>query len=112
MVEVNGIELKEINMEEQQESTVVRFEEKGDEFIGKYIGFVEYEKEGEKNIFYKFVDLNDDEEEYILFPTSVLKTKMARVPLDAIVKIVYQGQVKSNKSRYKYKDFQVFAGVE
>jgi hypothetical protein len=111
-MEVNGIELKEINMENDNESTVVRFEEKGDEFIGKYIGFVEYEKDGEKNIFYKFNDINGDDEEFIMFPTSVLKTKMARVPLDAIVKIVYVGKVKSNKSRYSYKDFQVFAGVE
>ena len=111
-MDVNGIELKEINMKDEGESEVIRFEEKGDEFIGKYIGFVEYEREGEKNIFYKFQDINGDDEEFIMFPTSVLKTKMSRVPLDAIVKIIYLGKVKSNKSRYEYKDFQVFAGIE
>lgn len=112
-MEINGVELKEINMkDDNNESEVVRFEEKDDEFVGRYIGFVEYEKDGEKNIFYKFQDIDDSDMEFVMFPTSVLKTKMARVPLDALVKIVYLGEVKSNKSRYKYKDFAVFAGME
>ena len=102
----------EFNEEERKESEVVRFEEEGDEFIGKYLGFVEYEKDGEKNIFYKFQDIDDDEIEFIMFPTSVLKTKMERVPLDKPVKIVFLGQVKSKKSRYNYKDFDVFIGSE
>ena len=80
---------------EEKKSDVVRFEEKGDEFIGVYLGFVEYEKDGEKNIFYKFADADDEEMEYVMFPTSVLKTKMERVPLDRPVKIVYLGKVKS-----------------
>ena len=103
------MEWKEVEVQtENRESEVVRFEEEGDQFIGRYLGFVEYEREGEKNIFYKFVDVDDDEIEFVMFPTSVLKTKMARVPIDAAVKIVYLGKEKSQKSRYIYKNFDVF----
>ena len=38
----------EFEPEERKEATVVRFEEEGDSFVGRYIGFVEYEKEGER----------------------------------------------------------------
>jgi len=98
----------EFEAEDRKEAEVVRFENEGDSFVGRYVGFVEYERDGEKNIFYKFVDVDDEEIEFIMFPTSVLKTKMERVPLDAAVKIEYLGKKKSEKSKYSYKDFEFY----
>jgi hypothetical protein len=100
----------EIEPKEENEAIVVRFEEKGDEFIGKYMGYVEYKDKttGEDKIFYKFVDLDDEEINYIMFPSSVILNKMKMVPLDAPVKIVYEGLKKSEKSKFKYKDFSFY----
>lgn len=97
---------------EYKEKETVRFEEKGQKFVGKYIGFFEFEGSFGPGIGYNFVDPDDAELEFVMFGDSVLKTKMERVPLDAIVKIVYQGKKKSEKTGRMYKDYKFFLAKE
>ena len=97
---------------EYKESEKVTFEEPGKEFVGKYIGFFEFEGSYGPGVGHKFVDVDDDELEYVIFQDSVLKSKMARVPLDAIVKIVYLGKKKSEKTGRMYKDYKFFIAKE
>jgi hypothetical protein len=89
---------------EYKESERVVFEEKGQEFIGEFIGFFEFEGAYGPGIGYKFVDVDDPELEYTIFGDSVLKTKMKNVPVNAIVKIVYEGKKKSEKTGRMYKE--------
>jgi hypothetical protein len=96
---------------EEKQSEVVKFEEKGDEFIGVFRGIVEYSNANGEGKFYKFEDVDDEEKEFIIFPTTVLETKFKRVPLDAMVKIVYLGKKKSEKNpKYSYKDYDIYIG--
>lgn len=106
-MEWNKIEIKS---EERKEATLVRFETAGDEFIGVLKEIVEYNKNGEDKMFWKFVDMDDAEIEYMLFPSSVLTTKMANIGLDTPVKIVYLGKKKSSKSSFYFKDFDIYTG--
>ena len=110
------MEFEEIEVEavEYKESEVVKFEEAGQEFVGKYLGFIEFSNDNGDGMFYKFVDVDDDDLEYIIFGgLTVLDDRMKKVPIDGIVKIVYQGKKQSsrNKSRY-FKDFKVFVAKE
>lgn len=114
--EVKNMEYEEVKAEEVEykESEVVKFEEAGQEFIGKYLGFIDFENDNGKGMFYKFADVDDDELEYIVFGgLTVLDDRMKKVPLDAQVKIIYLGKKQSsrNKSRY-FKDFKVFVARE
>ena len=95
-----------------KESEKVTFEEPGREFVGKYIGFFEFEGSYGPGVGHKFVDVDDDELEYVIFQDSVLKSKMTRVPLDAIVKIVYIGKKKSEKTGVKPRDAAMEIAVE
>lgn len=102
----------EITIEtEQKESSVVKFTEEGQEFIGIFRGIVKYPDKdtGVEKFFWKFEDPDDDQIEFIIFPSAVLETKMSKVPLDTETKIVYLGKKQSakNKSRF-YKDFAIF----
>jgi hypothetical protein len=102
----------EITVEtEEKTSSVMKFNEEGDELIGIFRGIVKYSDKttGEEKFFWKFEDPDDDQIEFIVFPSAVLETKMSRVPLDAETKIVYLGKKQSgkNKSRF-YKDFAIF----
>lgn len=110
------MDFEEIKVEEVEykESEVIKFEEAGQEFIGKYLGIVEFTNDNGEGFFYKFEDVDDDQLEYIVFGgTVVLDDRMKRAPLDSIVKIVYKGKKQSskNKSRF-FKDFQVFVAKE
>lgn len=114
--EVNNMEFEEIKVEEVEykESEVVKFEEAGQEFIGRYLGFIEFSNDNGDGLFYKFADVDDDDLEYIIFGgLTVLDDRMKKVPLEGIAKIVYKGKKQSskNKSRY-FKDFQVFVAKE
>ncbi len=102
----------EITIEQEEKaSSVMKFNEEGDELIGIFRGIVKYADKttGEEKFFWKFEDPDDDQIEFIVFPSAVLETKMSRVPLDAETKIVYLGKKQSakNKSRF-YKDFAIF----
>jgi hypothetical protein len=102
----------EITIEQEEKaSSVMKFVEEGDELIGIFRGIVKYADKttGEEKFFWKFEDPDDDQIEFIVFPSAVLETKMSRVPLDAETKIVYLGKKQSakNKSRF-YKDFAIF----
>ena len=97
---------------EYEESEKVSFDEPGKEFVGKYIGFFEFEGQFGPGVGYKFLDVDDDELEYVIFADSVLKTKMERVPLDAIVKIQFLGKKKSEKTGRMYKDYKFFLAKE
>ena len=97
---------------EYKESERIVFEEPGKEFIGKYVGFFEFEGSYGPGVGHKFVDVDDDELEYVIFQDAVIKTKMSRVPLDAIVKIVYMGKKKSEKTGRMYKDYKFFIAKE
>ena len=102
----------EITIEqEEKNSSVMKFLEEGDELIGIFRGIVKYsDKEtGVEKFFWKFEDPDDDQIEFIVFPSAVLETKMARVPLDAETKIVYLGKKQSAKKKSRfYKDFAIF----
>ena len=100
-------EMKEENIE-YKESENVKFEEKGQEFVGEYIGFFEFEGSYGPGVGYKFLDVDDPELEYVIFGDSVLKTKMKNVELNQIVKIVYEGKKKSEKTGRYYKDYKFF----
>ncbi len=108
------MEFEEMKAEdvEYKESEQVKFEEPGKVFVGKYIGYFEFEGAYGPGVGYKFLDLDDDELEYVIFADSVLKTKMNRVPLDAAVKIEYLGKKKSEKTGRLYKDYRFFLGKE
>jgi hypothetical protein len=93
---------------EYKESEAVKFESVGQEFMGEFIGFFEFEGAYGPGIGYKFVDVDDPELEYVIFGDSVMKTKMKNVPVNAIVKIVYQGKKKSEKTGRMYKDYKFF----
>lgn len=97
---------------EYKESEKVSFKEPGKEFIGVYIGFFEFNGRYGPGIGYKFLDVDDDKLEYVIFGDSVLKTKMENVPLDAVVKIVFQGKKKSEKTGRMYKDYKFFLAKE
>ena len=100
-----------VKMEEEgnyKESETIKFEEVGQEFIGEYIGFFEGEGNYGPFIGYKFLDVDDAELEYVIFGDSVLKSKMGKVPLEAVVKIVYKGKKKSEKTGRMYKDYEFF----
>jgi len=101
------VEMKEEAVD-YKESESIKFEEKGQEFIGEYIGFFEFEGSYGPGIGYKFLDVDDPELEYVIFGDSVLKTKMKNVELNIIVKIVYKGKVKSEKTGRMYKDYRFF----
>lgn len=100
----------EFESTEKKEATIVRFENAGDEFIGMLREVVTYKKNDEEKMFWKFTDIDDVEIEYILFPTSVLTTKMANITIDTPVKIVYLGKKKSGKSSFYFKDFDIYTG--
>jgi hypothetical protein len=109
----NGVERMEfVEMKEEagnyKESETIKFEEKGQEFIGEYIGFFEGEGNYGAYIGYKFCDVDDPELEFTIFGDSVLKTKMSKVELNQIVKIIYKGKVKSEKTGRMYKDYKFF----
>lgn len=91
-----------------KESETIKFEEVGQEFIGEYVGFFEGEGNFGPYIGYKFVDVDDAELEYTIFGDSVLKSKMKRVALNQIVKIVYKGKKKSEKTGRSYKDYEFY----
>ena len=97
---------------EYKESEHVKFEEPGKTFVGKYIGFFEFEGSYGPGIGYKFLDVDDDELEYVIFADSVIKSKMERVPLDATLKIEYIGKKKSEKTGRMYKDYRFFLARE
>lgn len=97
---------------EYKESEQIRFEEPGKVFVGKYIGFFEFEGAYGPGMGYKFIDVDDDELEYVIFADSVIKTKMERVPLDATLKIEYLGKKKSAKTGRMYKDYKFFLAKE
>ena len=102
----------EITIEQEEKaSSVMKFLEEGDELIGIFRGIVKYADKttGEEKFFWKFEDPDDDQIEFIVFPSAVLETKMSRVPLDSETQIVYLGKKQSakNKSRF-YKDFAIF----
>jgi len=114
--EVKNMEFEKIEVEEVEykESEVIKFEEAGQEFIGKYLGFIEFENDNGKGLFYKFEDVDDDQLEYIVFGgLTVLDDRMKKVPIDGVAKIVYKGKKQSskNKSRF-FKDFDVFIAKE
>lgn len=104
-------EMKDEDVEYKESERIV-FEEPGKEFIGKYVGFFEFEGSYGPGVGHKFVDVDDDELEYVIFQDAVIKTKMSRVPLDAIVKIVYMGKKKSEKTGRMYKDYKFFIAKE
>lgn len=110
MTMVKEIKWNEIPEDEydEKDSEVVKFVEDGDVFIGIFRGIVEYKNERGEGKFYKFEDPEDEDKEYVIFPTAVLETKFKKVPLDALVKVVYKGMKKSEKSIYSYKDYDVF----
>jgi len=96
---------------ERKESEVVKFVEEGQEFVGIFRGIVKYPDKttGEEKFFWKFEDPDDEELEFIIFPSAVLVTKVERIPLDATAKIVYLGKKQSGKNATRfYKDFAVF----
>jgi hypothetical protein len=105
-------EMEEPQEEEQyDEAEVVRFEEPGTVFMGIYKECIEYtDKEtGEPAMFWKFKPLIDGPDQ-IIFPTSVLKTKMENVEPNTALKIEYVGMQKSKKSRFEYKNFRFYIG--
>lgn len=101
------VEMKEEAVD-YKESEAIRFEEVGQEFLGEFIGFFEFEGSYGPGIGYKFLDVDDPELEYVIFGDSVLKTKMKNVEVNQIVKIVYQGKKKSEKTGRMYKDYKFF----
>lgn len=109
-MEWNKVEMEEY---EEKQSEVIKFAEEGDELIGVYKGYVEFENDNGTGKFYKFEDVDDPELEYICFGgLAVLDDRMSKVPIDAPTKIVYKGKKQSskNKSRF-FKDFEVFIGA-
>ena len=54
------MEFEEIKVEEVEykESEVVKFEEAGQEFIGRYLGFIEFTNDNGDGLFYKFADVD------------------------------------------------------
>lgn len=111
-----NMEFEEIKVEEVEykESEVVKFEEAGQEFIGRYLGFIEFTNDNGEGLFYKFVDVDDDDLEYIIFGgLTVLDDRMKKVPIDVVAKIVYKGKKQSSKNKTRFfKDFQVFIAKE
>lgn len=101
------VEMKEEAVD-YKESERISFEEKGQEFLGEYIGFFEFDGSYGHGIGYKFLDVDDPELEYVIFGDAVIKTKMKNVELNQIVKIVYQGKKKSDKTGRIYKDYKFF----
>ena len=110
------MEFEEIKVEEVEykESEVIKFEEAGQEFIGRYLGFIEFTNDNGDGLFYKFADVDDDDLEYIIFGgLTVLDDRMKKVPIDAVAKIVYKGKKQSSKNKTRFfKDFQVFVAKE
>ncbi len=105
------VEMKEEAVE-YKESEAIKFEEVGQEFMGEFIGFFEFEGSYGPGIGYKFLDVDDPELEYVIFGDSVLKTKMKNVEVNQIVKIVYRGKKKSEKTGRMYKDYSFFLAVK
>jgi len=100
-----------IEQKEMKESEVVKFTEEGQEFVGIFRGIIKYADKttGEEKFFWKFEDSDDSELEFIIFPSAVLETKMAKVPMDTETKIVYLGKKQSGKNASRfYKDFAIF----
>ena len=110
------MEFEEIKVEEVEykESEVVKFEEAGQEFIGRYLGYIEFSNDNGDGLFYKFADVDDNDLEYIIFGgLTVLDDRMKRVPIDVVAKIVYKGKKQSSKNKTRFfKDFQVFIAKE
>lgn len=100
----------EFETEEKKKATVVKFDTEGQEFMGRLLEIVEYKRDDEEKMFWKFTDLDDDEIEYIIFPSAVLKTKMANIEEGTPVKIVYLGKKKSGKSSFYFKDYDIYTG--
>lgn len=51
--------------------------------------------------------------EVTIFGKTVLQTKLEKVEIGTLVKIVYKGKVKSSKNpRYEYDDFAVYTAKE
>jgi len=94
---------------EYENSEIVKFEEEGQEFVGIYRGYQDWKNENGEGRFYKFEDPDDDEVNYTIYESAVLKTKMPKVPLDALVKIVYLGKKPSKRNKSQsYRDYDIF----
>lgn len=72
------------------------------EFVGVFLGTVESQFELDNYLF------NKNGKEVIVFGKTALKTKMSAVEPGQVVKIVYLGKKKSQKSKREYDDFEVY----
>jgi len=106
---------QEIKKNENEESTseVVRFDKEGTTFEGVYKETVQYSNENRSGNFYRFTGLENENEEYIIFPTVVLETKFKDILPESIIKIEYIGLKQSRMNPlFKYKDYKVYIAIE
>lgn len=80
----------------------------GDELIGKYVNKKEEVGANSSNVY----EIETDEETVSVWGSTVLDSRFAELTMGDIVKIVYKGEVKSEKTGRNYRDYDVFRKKE
>lgn len=97
--------------EDDDERTIISFEEEGDEVTGIFEEAFTFDGNFGESIGYKIKSIADDSKA-IVWGTTVLNGKMDRVSEGSVIRIVYNGMKKSKRGGRTFKDFSVFSRRE